>query len=119
MSLRTRVLRYSGQNVAKCQGCSDCDRSLPHLSENGEGSGEKNIPDSQATGIQAAASTADLDISFSSLVQMILWDDPDVLTCHTVWSDAALVLARSACKRRLRLDQVILALRKIKEESDP
>ena len=54
-----------------------------------------------------------MDIPFSSLVQLVLQDDVEVLHCRTVESDSVLGLARGACKRGLDLHALILALRRI------
>ncbi len=55
----------------------------------------------------------DMDIPLSSIVQLILEGDEEVLHCRTVWSDAALEAARGACKRGLDLPAIMLALRQI------
>ncbi len=56
---------------------------------------------------------AEMDIPLSSIVQLILEGDEEVLHCRTVWSDAALEAARGACKRGLDLPAIMLALRQI------
>ena len=83
MSLRTVVKRTSGQDVAICQACDDCD-----------------VDD-----------CVDMDIPLSSLVQLILLDDEEALQCRTLWSDCVLEASRAACKRGLRLHPILLALR--------
>ena len=54
-----------------------------------------------------------MDIPFSSLVQLVLQNDVEILNCRTVWSEAALAASPGACKRGLDLYAVILALRRI------
>lgn len=54
-----------------------------------------------------------MDIPFSSLVQLVLQNDVEVLQCRTVWSEGALEATPGACKRGLDLHAVILALRQI------
>jgi hypothetical protein len=42
---------------------------------------------------------------------MVMYDDEEVLTCRTLWSDQVLEEAAYACKRGLKLDTILLALR--------
>jgi hypothetical protein len=83
MSLRSIVKKASGQDVVVCHACNDCDPDDP----------------------------LDMDIPLSSLVQLVLLDDEEALDCRTLWSEAVLESSRAACKRGLRLDAVMLALR--------
>jgi hypothetical protein len=83
MSLRSIVKKTSGQDVAICHACSDCDPDNP----------------------------GEMDIPLSSLVQLVLLDDEEALESRTLWSDAVLQNSRTACKRGLRLDAIMLALR--------
>jgi len=82
-TLRRVVKNKTGQDVYKCQGCLDC--ALP--SEN------------------------DADIPLSSLVQMIIHDDREVLSCRTLWSDDVLKVSRYRCLRGLNIESIIQALR--------
>ncbi len=83
MTLRRAVKTLSGQDVFQCQGCLDCDVDIRD----------------------------EMDIPLSSIVQLILADDEEVLYCRTVWSDAVLEVSHSACRRGLDLHAVMLALR--------
>lgn len=83
MTLRRVVKDTTGQDVYLCRGCQDCD--LPHAEEQ--------------------------DIPLGSLVQMVIFDDEEVLTCRTLWSDRVLSDAGSACKRNLQLRAILVALR--------
>ena len=83
LSLRKIVLINTGQDVHRCMACQLCDGS----------------PDQ------------DMDISFTSLVQLINLNDEEVLTSKTLWSPAVLERARQACSRQLNLEAIILALR--------
>jgi heterodisulfide reductase subunit C len=83
LSLRKIVLIQTGQDVARCMGCQFCD----------------GIP------------SQDMDIPFTSLVQLINLNDEEVLTSKTVWSEEVLKYARKACSRQLNLEAIILALR--------
>ena len=85
MSLRRAVRSLSGQDVQLCQACMDCDAEVRD----------------------------GMDIPFSSIVQLVLMDDTEVLQCRTVWSEAALEATPGACKRGLDLRAVTLALRQI------
>ena len=83
VTLRRVVKEKTGQDVYKCQGCLDCE--LP--------------------------SGIDADIPLGSLVQMIIHDDREVLSCRTLWSDDVLRVARRSCLRGLNVESIILALR--------
>lgn len=83
MTLRRLVKDTTGQDVYLCRGCQECD--LPHSEEQ--------------------------DIPLGSLVQMIIFDDDEVLTCRTLWSDKVLEDAGAACKRSLQLRPILLTLR--------
>jgi hypothetical protein len=85
MSLRRQARALSGQDVSVCQACLDCDLEVR------EG----------------------MDIPFSSIVQLVLEGDEEVLHCRTVWSDAALEASIGACKRGLDLRALMLALREL------
>jgi len=83
-SLRSFVLAATGQDLRRCQGCLDCD----------------------------AIPTADADIPLSSLIQLALLNDEEILTSRTLWSETVLEAAHSACAKNLDLAQIILALRR-------
>ena len=55
--------------------------------------------------------TNEQDIPLGSLIQMILFDDEEVLSSRTLWSEHVLSKAKYACHRGLDLEQVIRALR--------
>ncbi len=82
-SLRKIVKERTGIDVARCQACLDC---------------EIQIPEEQ-------------DIPLGALVQMILMNDPEVLTCNTLWSDKVLQAARGVCHHGLDLPTIMRALR--------
>ncbi len=83
MTLRRLILEKTGQDVRHCRGCQLC---------NGDFSQDQDIP-------------------LDSLVQLIIMNDDEVLTCRTVWSDEVLKAAREACARELDLEKILLALR--------
>jgi hypothetical protein len=83
LTLRRVVKDKTGQDVYKCQGCLDCD--LP---------AGKNA-----------------DIPLGSLVQMVIFDDREALTCRTLWSDDIMEASRHGCQRGLNLQSIMLALR--------
>ena len=83
MTLRRVVKDTTGQDVYLCRGCQKCD-----------------LPDAE-----------EQDIPLGSLVQMIIFDDEEVLTCRTLWSDKVLEDASKACKRNLQLRAILLSLR--------
>jgi len=82
-SLRRIVKDSTGQDVYKCQGCYDC---------------------------ELTAST-EADVPLGSLVQMIIYDDREALTCRTLWSDEILQSSRYSCLRGLNVQAIMLALR--------
>jgi hypothetical protein len=82
-SLRRVVKTATGQDVYLCRGCQLCDI----------GSGE------------------DMDVPLTTILQMVMYDDEEVLTCRTLWSDRVLDEAAYACKRSLNLGAILLALR--------
>ena len=82
-SLRKIVFDRTGYNLGKCQSCLFCDKvSIPGM-----------------------------DISLSTLVQMVLFNDDEVLTTHILWSDGVLEIASGSCCNGFDLSEVILALR--------
>lgn len=82
-SLYRLIKDETGLDVRKCQACMDCECACPE---------EQDIP-------------------LGSVVQMILLNDEEVLTCRTVWSDKVLQASPSACKRGLNLTIILLTLR--------
>jgi heterodisulfide reductase subunit C len=83
LSLRQLILAQANQDIRRCQACLDCE----------------------------APGAANTDIPLGTLVQMALLNDDEVLDCRTLWSDEVLAAARSACKKGLNLEAVLLALR--------
>ncbi len=82
-SLRSTVISATGQDVRHCQACLECD-----------------VP-----------KAAGLDVPLGTLIQMVLYNDDEVLTSRTLWSESVLVGARYVCKRGLDLQAIMLALR--------
>lgn len=86
-SLHRIVKDVTGQDVFKCQGCFDCE--LP-------------------PGV-------DVDIPLGSMIQMIIYDDREVLSSRTLWSNEVMESSRHVCQRGLNIQVIMRALR---EESD-
>ena len=82
-SLKRIVKEATGQDISRCQACLDCEVSCPE----------------------------DVDIPIGSLIQMVMFDDDEVLTCRTLWSDCVLNKARLACSRSIDIQAVMIALR--------
>ena len=82
-SLKRIVKEVSGQDVSRCQACLDCEVSCPD----------------------------DMDIPVGSMIQMIMFDDEEILTSQTLWSDCVLAKARLACHRGIDISAVMQALR--------
>jgi heterodisulfide reductase subunit C len=82
-SLKRIVKEATGQDVSRCQACLDCEVSCPD----------------------------DLDIPIGSLIQMVLFDDEEVLSSRTLWSDCVISKAHQACSRGIDISTVMQALR--------
>jgi hypothetical protein len=82
-SLRHTVKISTGQDVYHCRECQLCDLD----------------------------SSPDMDVPLTTIIQMVMFDDEEVLTCRTVWSENVLVQSAHACKRGLNLHAILLALR--------
>jgi len=82
-TLKRIVKEASGQDVSRCQACLDCEVSCPE----------------------------DMDIPVGSMIQMIMFDDEEILTSRTLWSDCVLTKARLACHRGIDISVVMQALR--------
>ena len=83
VSLRRVVLERTGQDLRRCQTCRYCD---DHVAE-------------------------DADIPLSGLVQLVLLNDDEVLTCRTLWSETTLENSLHSCHSGFNLTAIILALR--------
>jgi len=53
-----------------------------------------------------------MDISIETLVQMVLWNDEEVLTSRTLWSSAVYDALQHACVQGLNLQAIVTSLRK-------
>lgn len=82
-SLKRIVKDATGQDVSRCQACLDCEVSCPDA----------------------------MDIPLGSMIQMSMFDDEDILTSRTLWSDCVLSSARLACHRGIDISAVMQALR--------
>lgn len=83
LTLHRLVQEKTGSRLQACQGCLFCD----------------------------SHTSAEMDITISALVQMVIYNDFEVLTTRTLWSDAVLDGARKACTHGFNLHGAILALR--------
>jgi heterodisulfide reductase subunit C len=86
VSLRKYIHTTTGQDVRQCQSCSTCTKRMDI---------DHDI----------------LDVPFESLMQLILFDDEEVLTCRSVWSEEVLSASKYACERGLDVPKILLALR--------
>jgi len=82
-TLKRIIKDASGQDISRCQACFDCEVSCPDA----------------------------LDIPIGSLIQLVLFNDDEVLTSRTLWSDCVLGKARLACSRGINISEVMQALR--------
>ena len=87
-SLRKAVQLRTDQDLRRCRGCAVCDLDA----------------------------IADLDVTLATLVQMVLFNDEEVLTTRTLWSDEVIAEARYACTRGINLQAVLLELREIAQQ---
>jgi len=83
LSLRRLILEHTGQDLRKCQACTNCNIDLPDEKE----------------------------IQFATLIQMVLLNDEEALQTRIPWSDAVLEASRGACNQGLDLHAVMLVLR--------
>ena len=83
-SLKRIVKDSTGQDVSRCQACLDCEVTCPD----------------------------DMDIPVGSMIQMIMFNDEEILTSRTLWSDCVLAKARLACHRGIDISAVMHALRR-------
>jgi len=83
-TLKRIVKEATGQDISRCQACLDCEVSCP---------------------------SDDLDIPVGSMIQMVMFNDEEVLTAKTLWSDCVLQKARLACSRSINISSVMEALR--------
>lgn len=82
-TLKRIVKEATGQDLSRCQACLDCEVSCPES----------------------------VDIPIGSMVQMVMFDDEEVLTCRTLWSDCVLSKVQLACNRGIDIHALMLALR--------
>jgi len=82
-SLRQVIKNITGQDVHRCRECQLCE-------------------------LQPGA---DMDVPLFTIIRMIMFDDEEVLTCRTVWSERVLAESAHACKRGLNLPSILQALR--------
>ncbi len=84
LSLRRLVIERTGQDLRRCQSCRFCDDVV----------------------------TEDADIPLSGMVQLVLLNDEEVLSCRTLWSEPTLANVLRSCSSGFDLAAIILALRK-------
>jgi hypothetical protein len=89
-SLRRAVKNATGQDVYLCRGCQLCD----------------------------IAADDEMDVPLTTILQMVMYNDEEVLTCRTLWSERVLLEASHACKRGLNLHNILLALREEANQRD-
>ena len=82
-SLHQMIKSTTGQDVYRCRQCQLCDLEA----------------------------NDDMDVPLTTIIQMVMFDDEEVLTSRTVWSERVLGEATYACRRGLNLQSVLLALR--------
>ena len=83
-TLKRIIKELSGQEISRCQACFDCEISCP---------------------------SDELDIPIGSMVQMVMFNDEEVLTAKTLWSDCVIQKARLVCSRGINISAVMEALR--------
>ena len=83
-TLKRIVKEATGQDISRCQACFDCEISCP---------------------------VDELDIPVGSMIQMVMFNDEEILTAKTLWSDCVLQKARLACSRGINISAVMEALR--------
>jgi hypothetical protein len=88
ISLHKLIKGSTGQDVYKCRECQLCD----------------------------VDPAEDMDVPLTTILKMIMFDDEEVLTCRTVWSDRVLEEAAHACIRGLNLQSILLGIRSEAEQ---
>jgi heterodisulfide reductase subunit C len=88
LSLRKLVLLKAGQDVRRCRDCAMCNARI----------NEQHLIDT-------------MDISIETLVQMVLWNDEEVLTSRTLWSPEVYDALLHACVQGLNLQAIVTTLR--------
>lgn len=83
-TLRRIVKDATKQDISRCLACLDCQVSCP---------------------------ADELDIPVGSMIQMAIFNDEDVLTTKTLWSDCVLTKSRLACSRGINISAVMEVLR--------
>jgi heterodisulfide reductase subunit C len=83
-TLKRIIKDATGQDISRCQACLDCEVSCP---------------------------VDELDIPVGSMIQMVMFNDDEVLTARTLWSDCVLTKARLACSRGINISAVMEVLR--------
>ena len=83
-SLRAVVLAATGQDVRRCSHCGVC----------------------------AELASPGQDISLEMLVQMVVLNDEEVLTCRALWSGEVLATAPDVCPNNLNMKAVFMTLRR-------
>jgi heterodisulfide reductase subunit C len=79
-TLRRIVKDATKQDISRCQACLDCQVSCP---------------------------ANELDIPVGSMIQMAIFNDEDVLTTKTLWSDCVLTKSGLACSRGINISEVM------------
>jgi heterodisulfide reductase subunit C len=87
-SLRKLILLNAGQDVRRCRDCAMCNARI----------NEQHLIDT-------------MDISIETLVQMVLWNDEEVLTSRTLWSPEVYDALMHACVQGLNLQAIVTTLR--------
>ena len=82
-SLHQLIKSTTGQDVYKCRQCQLCDLDV----------------------------IDDMDVPLTTVIQMIMFDDEEVLSTRTLWSERVLAESTHACRRGLNLQKVLQALR--------
>lgn len=88
LSLRKLVLLKAGQDVRRCRDCALCNGNLA----------DPEIKDG-------------MDISLDTLVHMVLWNDDEILSSKTVWSEPVYQSLLHACVQGLNLQAIVTTLR--------
>ena len=90
-TLKRVIKDATSQDISRCQACLDCEVSCP---------------------------SDELDIPIGSMIQMVMFNDEDVLTPKTLWSDCVLTKARLACSRGINISAVMEVLREEARQRD-
>lgn len=78
-----KVIKSTGQDIHLCRDCQNCNKFI----------------------------IEEMDISFSSMIEMIMINDVELFTCRTIWSEKVFLNSKTACRNGINFQTIISAIR--------